>query len=99
MGRVTRQLQNLERTALTNAVLSECRRVCSLLGMENPTDVAACVEEALFELAHPEAVEPITPAELERAREDMIELAHKRGDDPETARVEIEAFLSAWGPE
>ncbi len=95
MGGMRKHLLVMERDALTSAVLSECRRVCFLFGMEEPSEIAAVEQEALRLIADPTLPPRLTLEEIERGRHDMYGAARARGVDPETVKPEIDALLDS----
>ncbi len=95
MGSLKSQLQDMERAALTSAVLSECRRVCYLLGMEESSDIAEVEQEALRIIANPTLPPRLTMDEIQRSREDMYGAARARGIEPETVKPEIDALVDS----
>ncbi len=94
MGRLN-QLQDMERAALVGAVLSECRRVCYLLRMEEPSEIAAVEQEALALVADPALPPRLTMDEIERGRQDMYDAARKRGVPLEEVKPEIDALIGS----
>lgn len=95
MGGLKRHLKRMERDAYTRAVLSECRRVCFLFGMEQPSEIAAVEQEALALIADPTLPPQLTLEEIERGRQDMYGAARARGVDPATVKPEIDALVDS----
>ncbi len=95
MGSLTKHVKAMEREALKSAVLVECQRVCYLLGMEQPSEIAAVEQEALALIADPTLPPRLTMDEIERGRQDMYGAARARGADLETVKPEIDALLDS----
>ncbi len=95
MGSLTTHVKAMEREALKSAVLSECRHVCFLLGMEQPSEIAAVEQEALALIADPTLPPRLTMDEIERGRQDMYGAARARGVDLETVKPEIDVLVDS----